>query len=133
MFEQAELCTLYNSYEFNYASQFTTMDGWVSKAYTFWADGLSETPYSVALKLIIFECMYAENRLRPDLRSLKTRIKQGLKAAQMASPFTKPWTYFVHPEPEEREWDVDTLIRVLSRRRWGRILRLLLLRRRVLR
>jgi len=84
--------------------------GWRPKGLTQPCGNLASTNYSSALKQIIYEMMYADPDLRPDLQSLKNRVQEGWRIANEVSPKTEPWEDFVHPDPFEAEWDQDTWI-----------------------
>ena len=83
------------------------IEGWISLGETYFCQGLKDTPYSRALKQIIFECLYVNPAFRPNLVLLKARVQEGWRAAQAKGPRGEPWADFVHPEPEEPDWDPD--------------------------
>jgi hypothetical protein len=57
---------------------------------------------------MIFECLYEDYELRPDVLELKNRIQECSKVAISANPRgDEPWEDFVHPGPEEDDWDPD--------------------------
>jgi hypothetical protein len=83
------------------------MPGWRPKGLTQPCGDLPSTNYSSALKQTIYEMMYVDPDLRPDLQSLKTRVQEGWRVAIKVSPHSEPWEDFVHPDPMESEWDPD--------------------------
>lgn len=90
-----------------YAPGTINIEGWVQKGKTFGID-LKDTPYSSTLKQMIFECLYEDYELRPEIIDLKNRIQACLKVAISAkSRGDEPWEDFVHPGPEEDDWDPD--------------------------
>jgi hypothetical protein len=83
------------------------LKGWTPKGTTH-TERLMHTPYSAALKQIIFECMYKDPVHRPDILSLKERVQEGWRAANNAAPGGEPWADFVHPDPDGPGWDPDS-------------------------
>jgi hypothetical protein len=83
------------------------MPRWRPKGLTQPCGDLPSTNYSSELKQTIYEMMYVDPDLRPDLQSLKTRVQEGWRVAVEVSPHSEPWEDFVHPDPMESEWDPD--------------------------
>jgi len=80
--------------------------GWIPKGITY-IGKLKNTPYSSALRQIIFECMYKDTVHRPGLLELKERIQEGWRVANQMAPGGEPWADFAHPDPDPPEWDPD--------------------------